>query len=171
MIQNFLSTGTKVLVFDFRHDENAITPASLTQYGIVIEKRKIYLSLPICQDPVAFTGCEVGVANPAETKVVFDIRNSSDNNLLSATLPEPQTALFEVFEENSSGGRIEDWVCTVFLAVEEDLNVYKLDCLADFTGQTMVSVNFDFDNAASPNYYMGDSPTGNFSRDPFEIKN
>jgi hypothetical protein len=169
VIANFPLSGPRVLLFEYRHDQNALSPATYTQFDINVSKMGIYLSLPSCTDPVNFVSCEIGIADPANTKVIFDIRRSVDNNQVSASLPAPENAAFDVFEVDGSNVKSEAWSCAVILATEMGDSVYKLECKANVTGQTNVAANFDFDNTKSANYYMGANSTVDFVRNPFNI--
>jgi hypothetical protein len=169
VIANFPGAGSLVLLMEYRHDQDALTPASYVQFGITVSKTGIYLSLPTCTDPVAFTGCEIGVSDPADAKIIFDIRRSLDNTSLPTSLPAPENAAFDVFEVDASNNRIKTWSCAVILATESGRNVYKLECKASFVGQSIARVNFKFDNKKSANYFMGANPSVDFSRAPFNI--
>ncbi len=169
VIPNFPLAGTRVLLFEYRHDDNALSPASFTQFGINVARLGIYLSLSSCTDPVAFTGCEIGVSDPANASLIFDIRRTVDNRLLSSALPAPENVAFDVFEVNLSNTRTKTWTCGVITATESGENVYKLECKANVIGQTSIRLNFDFDNVKSRNYFMGASPTVDFVRSPFNI--
>lgn len=169
VIPNFPVAGTRVLLLEYRHDDNALTPASFTQFGINVARQGIYLSLPSCTDPVNFTACEIGVSDPTSASIIFDIRRVVDARLLSSSLPAPENAAFDVFEVNLSNIRTKTWTCGVITATELGESVYKLECKSNVTGQTSLRLNFDFDNVKSRNYFMGASPTADFTRSPFNI--
>jgi hypothetical protein len=169
IIRNFLNADTSVILYEYRHEQNALDPATLTEYNVHVLKKGIYLSLESCTDPVAFTGCEVGVSTPSNTKVFFDIHDADSDEYLPAALPAPPSEMFDVFEVNIQEQKTEDWDCVVFIATVQGKNVYRLQCTADFTNQSFARVNFDYDNVNSTNYYMGPDPTGDFTRSSFQL--
>jgi hypothetical protein len=169
VIANFPGAGSRVLLMEYRHEKNALTPASYTQFGITVARMGIYLSLPTCTDPAAFTGCEIGVSDPADAKIIFDIRRTLDNTTLSTSLPAPENSAFDVFEVDASNNRTKTWSCAVILATDSGRNVYKLECKTSFVGQSTARVNFKFDNKKSVNYFMGANPNVDFSRAPFNL--
>lgn len=169
VIPSFPIAGTRVLLFEYRHDDNALTPAGFTQFGLNVSRLGIYLSLSSCTDPVNFVGCEMGVSDPLNASLIFDIRRAADGRQLPATLPAPENASFDVFEVNLSNARTKTWSCAVIVATEVGESVYKLECKANVTGQNNIRVNYDYDNVNSKNYFMGASAGADFTRSPFDI--
>jgi len=155
VLKNFPSAGTQVLLFEYRHDDNAITPTSLSQTDVVIGKIGIYLSLPLCAtDADTFVGCTLGVTNASNAKITFDIKKGDDHSLLSSVLPMPSSSAFQVFDYSVSPQK--NWSCGV---VNKD-STYKLECTANFTGLKNVTWSYRLDSAKDVNYILAPGKNG-----------
>jgi hypothetical protein len=168
-IPNLPRSGNPVLLFDYRHGENAISPSSYTEYGVTVVKMQIALELNICTNPATFSGCTTGVSDASRATITFDITKALGNTQLSSSLPKPVSSDFQVFEVDSSNNRVKDWSCAVVLATTASGGVHKLECTADLTGKNSVNFRFTYSNTTSPNYYMGTNQNQDFLSDPYAL--
>jgi hypothetical protein len=163
VLKNFSWAGTQVLLFEYRHDDNAISPVSLTQTDVKVLEMGIYLSLPICKtNPDTFLGCEVGVTDPSKAKITFDIKKGENKTLLSSILPKPNASAFKVFDYSIAPQN--NWTCTVIVKN----STYKLDCTANFTGLVNVDWYYTFTDASDRNYSFASGNNG--TAFPYKLK-
>jgi hypothetical protein len=139
VIQNFPSAGTHALQIEYSHQDYAIDTETVNQFDVSINHLDIYLSLPVCSDPDALTGCNVGAADIHNGEVMFDLKNAADNSMLSVLLPSPTASDFSIYHSNS--GTPVDWSCLIV----EKSSSYKLDCKnIDFDTFGTKTVNWQY---------------------------
>jgi hypothetical protein len=168
-IPNLPQSGNPVLLFEYRHAENAISPTSFTEYGVTVDKMQIALGLNICTNPINFSGCTTGVSDPANARITFDILKALGNTPLSSALPKPANSDFKVFEVDANNNKVKDWSCSVVLATTPGGGVHKLECIADLSGKTAVNFRFTHSNSSSKNYFMGNDRNTNHFSNPYGL--
>jgi hypothetical protein len=168
-IPNLPQSGNPVLLFEYRHAENAISPTSFTEYGVTVNKMQIALGLSICTNPNNFSGCTTGVSDAANARITFDIQKALGNISLSSALPKPVSSDFSVFEVDGSNNKVKDWSCSVVLGTTSGGGVHRLECIADLSGKTSVNFRFTHNNNTSKNYFMGNDPNINFFSNPYSL--
>ena len=141
--------GTHTFLFEYRHDNNALLPATLAQKNITINKMSIGLKLAACAtDSIQFTGCVVNGTNTIPSAVLFDIIRP-DGTPLTIDLPQPE-ALYSLYDDGGTGGN-HPWVCTIIENLTSSGGSYQLSCTPQLTNFS-VTVHFSFNGASSQNY-------------------
>ena len=167
--KEFAAVGTRAFLFEYRHDNNALLPATVSQNNITINKTPIGLKLAACAtDPIQFIGCEVSGTNTNQPTIVFDII-TGDGNPLSIDLPQPE-ALYSVYDDGGNGGN-HPWTCTIIQKVSPTGGGnYQLSCIPQLSSYTS-TVYFSFTDASSANYLLwSGSPTTQPSSFPLTRK-
>ncbi len=160
--KQYLSTGKRAFLFEYRHDNDALIPATLPQPNVNFGKMRIALGFPFCTDPITPTGCEVGGTDTTVSSITFDI-NKADGTPLSTDLLTPD-ALFTVFDDVGGTAPNHTWACSVITQG----GAYKLACKASLVYTT--TAGYTFKNSQSKNYYMGsNSQLSLFTGTPFKI--
>ncbi len=168
VIQNFLGAGDFSLVFNYRQDKNAITPETLVEPKITVDRLRISLAYSGCtppDDPTLSTPCSMGVPNIDNVTMAFDIKNyadratpSSSPNSLSVNLPQPKDSDFSlVWFDPSAPSNSYPFTCTVVVVNAQ----YKLSCVyvkgasqPSFPTQQTVKLEYSYDNNTSKDYYL-----------------
>jgi hypothetical protein len=168
-LPNLSRSGSPVLLFEYRHAENAISPTSYIEYGVTVDKMQIALGLSICTNPTNFSGCTTGVTDASKARITFDILKALGNTPLSSALPKPLSSDFQVFEVDANNNKVKDWSCAVVLATTAGGGVHKLECTADLSGKNSVNFRFTYANTTSQNYFMGNDRNQNFFSNPYTL--
>lgn len=168
VIKDFRGAGLYTLVLDFINDTNSIDPTQFVQPNIEVGKMRVYLSLPLCQDPDSFTSCRVGVDDPQDMTLLFDIKVFDDQVGLSTLFPAPVVSgagtPFELSVDSNPGN---PWACRVVSKNSTSGPVHKLECNGSLgSGFPLPKSTFQFDYTFSntdQNYYMGNVEASPFS--------
>ncbi|MCB2179912.1 hypothetical protein KQH54_02190 [bacterium] len=169
ILQKFPSSGTKVFVFNYIHEDNAFEPATEEQFNISIDPTEIYLNPAIC-DPNAsttFTDCSIGVLESAaggkteKVDIIFDIYKTSDDKMLSSVLAEPNASLFSFSEIGST----ETWTCGT-----KKINGYwKLVCNGAFSQFSSSGLPVNITHTGSDNNYTIQLGAPPYDTEDFDI--